>query len=232
MRGAGAVAVPEGENSVSRADHLLVAREVRVLGCGVTIGHRSPHLQAEATTHRRVPDRRRSAMCSTGQDYRAARQRLDLRVNDCAISDAAAAAGEDPQMSGRLWVDDVDTSGLSREGVATVLAWCPISVPGCCHWVGVRVRPPHSFDHVKAGPAVSIAHAPSPPPGRRFHHPCLAMESHAARGPRGKPGMSAKAYRWGGPATCNQTAPSHPMEETVSTAVVQKRQRLTFGGRT
>src|SRR5260370_17302546 len=192
MRGAGAVAVPEGENSVSRADHLLVAREVRVLGCGVTIGHRSPHLQAEATTHRRVPDRRRSAMCSTGQDYRAARQRLDLRVNDYAITDAAAAASEDPQISGRLWVDDVDTSGLSCEGVATVLAWCPISVPGCCHQMGVRVRPPRSFDHVKARPAVWIAHAPSPPPGRRFHHPALPPEPHPHPRPRPKPPLSPK----------------------------------------
>src|SRR5260370_10437572 len=112
MRGAGALAVPEGENSVSRADHLLVAREVRVLGCCVTIGYCGPHLQAEATTHRRVPDRRRSAMCSTSQNYRAARQRLDLRVDDCAITDAAAAASEDPQMSGRLWVADVDTARL------------------------------------------------------------------------------------------------------------------------
>src|SRR5258708_30513825 len=112
MRGAGALAVPEGENSVSRADHLLVAREVRVFGYGVTIGHCSPHLQAEATTNRRVPDRRRRAMCSTSQDYRAARQCLDLRVNDSAITDAAAATREDPHMSGRLWVDDVVTSVL------------------------------------------------------------------------------------------------------------------------
>src|SRR5579864_5816314 len=109
MRGAGALAVPEGENQVRRSDHLLVAREVRVLGCGVTIGHCGPHLQAEATAHGRVPDRRRRAACSTSQDYRATRQRLDLRVNDSAITDAAAAASEDPQMSGRLWVDDIDT---------------------------------------------------------------------------------------------------------------------------
>src|ERR1700737_3421945 len=98
MRGARALAVPEGENPVSRADHLLVAREVRVLGCGVTIGHCGPHLQAETTTHRRVPDRRRRAMCSTGQDHGAARQCLDLRVNDYAITDGAAATSEDPQM--------------------------------------------------------------------------------------------------------------------------------------
>ena len=49
------------------------------------------------------------------------------------------------------------------------------------------------------------------------------MESRAKRGPTGSPGMSAKANRCGGPAICNQTAPSNPMEETVSTAVVQKR---------
>jgi len=61
-------------------------------------------------------------MCSTSQDYRAARQCLDLRVNDVAITDGAAATSEDPQMSGRLWVDDVDTSGLRREGEATVFA--------------------------------------------------------------------------------------------------------------
>src|ERR1700730_17629774 len=122
MGGSGALAVPEGENPVRRTNHLLVAREVRVLGCGVTIGHCGPHLQAEATTHGRVPDRRRRATCSTGQDYRAERQCLDLRVNDYAISDGAAATSEDPQMSGRLWVDDVDTSGLRREGEATVFA--------------------------------------------------------------------------------------------------------------
>ena len=98
--------------------------------------------------------------------------------------------------------------------------------------VGVRVWPPRSVDHSKARPAVSIVHAPSPPPGRRFHHPGFAMESLAERRPRGKPGMSAKANRCGGPEISSQTAPSQPMAETVSTAVVQKRQRLTFGGRT
>src|SRR6202022_32652 len=137
---AGALAVPEGENPVRRADHLLVAREVRVFGCGVTICHCSPHLQAEAMTHGRVPNRRRRTVCSTGEDYGGARQCPDLRINDTAIADGAAATSEDPQMSGRLWVDDVDTSGLRREGEATVLAWCPLSVPDCCHQVGVRVR--------------------------------------------------------------------------------------------
>src|SRR4029077_12079690 len=139
---------------------------------------------------------------------------------------------EDPGVSGRLSVDDVDTSGFSREGKATVFASCPLPVPDWCHRVGVRVRPPRSFDHLKATPAVSIAHAPSPPPCRRVHHSGFAMESLAERGPRGRPGMSAKAYRCGGPAICNHAAPSHPTEATVSTAVVQKRQRLTFGGRT
>src|SRR6266852_3454487 len=232
MRRAGALAVPEGENPVRGADHLLVPREVRVLGCGETIAHCRPHLQAEAKTHGRVTNRSRRAICSTGQDHGAARHCLELRVNELAINDGAASSGEDPEMSSRSWVDDVDASGFSREGEATVLARCPLSVPDWCHRVGVRVWPPRSFDHLKARPAVSIAHAPSPPPGRRFHHPGLAMESDAERGPRGNPGMSAKAYRCGGPATCSQTAPSHPMEETVSTAVVQKRQRLTFGGRT
>src|ERR1700674_828164 len=135
-------------------------------------------------------------------------------------------------MSGPLGVNDVDTSGLSREGEATVFARCPLSVPDCCHQVGVRVWPPRSFDHSKARLAVSIVHALSPPPGRRFHHPGFAIESMAESRPRGKPGMSAKANRCGGPEISSQTAPSFPMAETVSTAVVQKRQRLTFGGRT
>src|ERR1700674_4473247 len=175
MRRAGALAVPEGENPVRGADHLLVPREVRVLGCGVTIAHCRPHLQVEAKTHARVTNRSRRAMCSTGQDHSAARQYLELRVNELAITDRAAPASEDPQISGRLWVDDVDTSGLSREGEASVFARCPLSVPDCCHPAGVRVRPPRSIDHAKARPEVSIAHAPSPPPGRRFHHPGLAM---------------------------------------------------------
>src|SRR6202521_2294670 len=232
MRGAGALAVPEGEDPVRRADHLLVAREVRVLGCGVTIGLCGPHLQAEAKTHGRVTNRSRRAICSTGQDHGAVRQCFELRLNELAITDGAAAASEDPEMSRRLWVDDVDASGFSREGEATVFASCPLSVPDWSQQVGVRVWPPHSFDYLKARPAVSIAHAPSPPPCRRVHHSGFAMESIADSGPRGKPGMSAKAYRCGGPAICNQAAPSHPTEETVSTAVVQKRQRLTFGGRT
>src|ERR1700674_248251 len=130
MCGAGALAIPEGENPVGRADHLLVAREVRVFGCGVTIGHCSPHFQAKATTHGRVPNSRRRTVCSTSEDYGGARQCPDLRVDDYAITDDAATASEDPQMSGRLWVDDVDTSGLRREGEATVLASSPISIPG------------------------------------------------------------------------------------------------------
>src|SRR2546425_3432288 len=112
MRGAGALAVPEGENQVRRADHLLVAREVRVLGCGVTIGHCRPHLQAEAKTHGGVPDCRRRAVCSTGQDYGPPRQRLDLRVDDPAITDGSAPTSEDPQVASQLWVDDVDACGL------------------------------------------------------------------------------------------------------------------------
>src|SRR6266581_3912451 len=122
MRRAGALAVPEGEDSVRRADHLLVAREVRFLGCRVAIGLCGPHLQTEAKTHGRVTNRSRCAICSTGQDHGAARQCLELRVNELAISDGAAAASEDPEMSGRLWVDDVDASGFSREGKATVFA--------------------------------------------------------------------------------------------------------------
>src|ERR1700687_1629832 len=119
---AGAPAIPEGENPVGRADHLLVAREVRVFGCGVTIGHCGPHFQAEATTHGRVPNSRRRTACSTSEDYGGARQCPDLRVNDSAVTDGAAPTSEDPQMPGRLWVDDVDTSGLRREGEAAVFA--------------------------------------------------------------------------------------------------------------
>src|SRR5260370_3178555 len=232
MRRAGALAVPAGEDLVRRADHLRVAREVRFLGCPVAIGPCRPHLQAEAKTHGRVTNRSRRAMCSTGQDHGAGRQRLELRLNELAISDGAAAASEDPQMAWRLRMDEVDASGLSREGEATVFASGPLSVPDWCQQVGVRVWPPRSFDYLKGRPAVSIAHAPSPPPCRRVHHSGFAMESCAKRGPTGSPGMSPKANRCGGPAICNQTAPSNPMEETVSTAVVQKRQRLTFGGRT
>src|SRR5207249_9341173 len=138
----------------------------------------------------------------------------------------------DPEMYGRSWVYGVDESGFISHCQPTLLARCPLSVPDWCHRVGVRLWPPRSFDYFKARAAVSIAHAPSPPPCRRVHHSGFAMESLAERGPRGKPGISAKAYRCGSPAICNQTAPSHPMEDTVSTAVVQKRQRLTFGGRT
>src|SRR6266446_5905373 len=166
MRRAGALAVPEGEDLVRRADHLLVAREVRFLGCLVAIGHCRPHLQAEAKTHGRVTNRGRRAICSTGQDHGAARHCLELRVNELAINDGAASSGEDPEMSSRLWVDDVDASGFSHKGEATVLARCPLSIPDWCHRVGVRVWPPRSRDYLKARLVVSIAHAPSPPPGR------------------------------------------------------------------
>src|SRR5713101_4028848 len=110
MRCAGAFGVPEGENPVRRADHLFVAREVGVLGCCVTIGHCGPHLQVEAMTHRCVPNRRGRTVRSTSENYGAGRQCLDLRVNDSAITDGAAATREDPQMSGRLWVNNIDTS--------------------------------------------------------------------------------------------------------------------------
>src|SRR5438128_1345350 len=109
---AGALAVPEGENPVRRANHLLVAREVRGFGCGVTIDHCGPHLQAEATTHAGVPDCRRRAVCSTGQDYGPPRQRLDLGVDDPAITDGATPTSEDPQVASRLWVDDIDARSL------------------------------------------------------------------------------------------------------------------------
>src|SRR5216683_1196191 len=125
MRRAGALAVPEGEDLVRGADHLLVAREVRFLGCLVAIGLCGPHLQAEAKTHGRVTNRSRRAMCSTGQDHSAARQCLELRVNQLAINDGTASSGEDPEMSSRSRVDDVDASGFSREGETTVLARCP-----------------------------------------------------------------------------------------------------------
>src|SRR6266705_2503264 len=161
MRRAGALAVPEGEDPVRRADHLLVAREVRFLGCRVAIGLCGPHLQAEAKTHGRVTNRSRRAICSTGQDHSAARKCLEPRLNELAIIYGAAAASEDPQIACRLRVDDVDTSSLGREGKATVLASCPLPVPDWCHRVGVRVWPPPSFDYLKARPAVSIAHAPS-----------------------------------------------------------------------
>src|SRR2546422_5193835 len=184
MRRAGALAVPEGEYSVRRADHLLVAREVRFLGCRIAIGLCGPHLQAEAKTHGRVTNRSRRAICSTGHDHRAAGQCLELRVDELAINDGAASSGEDPEMSSRSRVDDVDASGFSREGEATVLARCPLSVPDWCHRVGVRVWPPRSRDYLKARLVVSIAHAPSPPPCRRVHHSGFAMESLAERGPR------------------------------------------------
>src|SRR5260370_26900400 len=112
MRRAGALAVPEGENPVRRADHLLVAREVSVLGGGVAIGPCRPHLHAEAKTHGRVTNRGRRAMCSTGQDHGAARQCLELRVNELAIIDGAAPTSEDPRVASRLWVDDIDARGL------------------------------------------------------------------------------------------------------------------------
>src|ERR1700680_1291055 len=99
MRRAGALAVPEGEDPVRRSDQLLVAREVRLLGCGVAIGLCRPHLQAETKTHRRVTNRSRRAICSTGQDHGAARQCLALRVNELAINDGATSSGEDPEMS-------------------------------------------------------------------------------------------------------------------------------------
>src|SRR6266849_9275727 len=120
MRRAGTFTVPEGENPVRGADHLLVPREVRVLGCGETIAHCRPHLQAEAKTHGRVTNRSRRAMCSTGQDHGAGRQRLELRLNEFAITDGAAAPREDPQLAWLLRVDDIDASGLSSEGEATV----------------------------------------------------------------------------------------------------------------
>src|SRR5260370_5553265 len=183
MRCAGALAVPEAEDSVRRADHLRVAREVRVLGCRVAIGVCGPHLQAEAKTHGGVTNRSGRAICSTGQDHGAVRQRLELRLNEHAITDCAAAPSEDPEMSGRLWVDDVDPSGFSREGEATVFASCPLSVPDWCHRVGGRVCPPSSPDYLKASPAESIAHAPSPPLGRRVHHSGFAMEALAERAP-------------------------------------------------
>src|SRR5579864_5323598 len=154
MRRAGALAVPEGEDSVRRADHLLVAREVRFLGCRIAIGLCGPHLQAEAKTHGGVTNRSRRAICSTGQDHGAAWQCLELRLNEPAITDGAAAACEDPEISGRLWVDDVDASGFSPEGEATVFASRPLSVPDWCQQVGVRVWPPRSIDHLKARPGV------------------------------------------------------------------------------
>src|SRR5260370_35078015 len=116
MRRAGALAVPAGEDLVRRADHLRVAREVRFLGCLVAIGHCRPHLQAEAKTHGRVTNRSRRAMCSTGQDHGAGRQRLELRLNELPISDGAAAAREDPQMAWRFGSYGADTDGLDSEG--------------------------------------------------------------------------------------------------------------------
>src|SRR5579859_5789751 len=116
MRRAGALAVPEGEDTIRRSDHLLVSREVRIRSCGVAISHRGPHLQPEAKTDGRVTNCSRRAICSTGQDHGAARQCLQFRLDELAISDGAAAACEDPEMSGRLWVNDVDASGFSGEG--------------------------------------------------------------------------------------------------------------------
>src|SRR5260370_2936270 len=165
MRCAGALAVPEGEDLVRRADHLLVAREVRFLGWLVAIGHCRQHLQAEAKTLGRVTNRRRRAMCSTSQDHGAGRQRLELRLNEFAITDGAAAPREDPQLAWLLRVDDIDASGLSREGEATVFASCPLSVPDWCQQMGVRVWPPRPSDSLRGRPPGCIAPAPPPPPG-------------------------------------------------------------------
>src|SRR5260370_5397925 len=155
MRCAGALAVPEAEDSVRRADHLLVAREVRFLGCRVAIGVCGPHLQAEAKTHGGVTNRSGRAICSTGQDHGAMRQRLELRLNEHAITDCAAAPSQHPEMSGRLWVEDVDPSAFSREGEATVFASCPLSVPDWCQQLRSRLSPPSS-DNFNAGPPLAI----------------------------------------------------------------------------
>src|SRR5436190_23129556 len=122
MRRAGALAVPEGEDLVRRADHLLVAREVGFLCCQVATGHCRPHLQAEAKTHGRVANRSRRAICPTGQDHGAARKCLELRFNELALNDGATSSGEDPEVSSRSWVDDVDSCGFSCEGEATMFA--------------------------------------------------------------------------------------------------------------